>query len=98
MTRERTKRRKRQREAIWRAQDKICFLCGEKMYPVSVKNPTHGWSIDHVRPKSAGNSRVRNSLISHTRCNHDKGDRAPTACELLLLDVVNAKLTIWEDA
>jgi 5-methylcytosine-specific restriction endonuclease McrA len=98
VSRKRTKRRHAQREAIWRAQDKICFLCGEKMYPVSVKNPVLGWSIDHVRPKSAGNARTRNSLISHTRCNSAKGDREPRPCELLFLEAVNAKLSIWEDA
>jgi 5-methylcytosine-specific restriction endonuclease McrA len=98
VTRERTVRRRKQREQLWEAQGKICFLCGEKMYPVSHTRADRGWSMDHVRPASKGHSRVRNVLLAHSKCNREKDDREPTGCELLLLEAVNAKLTIWEDA
>lgn len=81
--------------ALWEAQGKCCAVCGMKMTPSHMTHPTRGWTIEHVYPRgryflySDGNQ-----LISHAECNNRKGDRDPTACEILLLHAVNAKLEL----
>lgn len=78
---------------LWEAQGKCCAVCGDRMVPAHMRHPARGWSIEHVYPRSRyflfsdGNQ-----LVSHLDCNQRKADRDPTACEVMLLIAVNAKL------
>ena len=92
MTRVRSLRRQAHLDRLWEAQDKCCYLCGEKMLPVTRYDHRRGWSADHVHPRCRGHSRWQNLLLSHAACNGHKGDRLPHPCEVLLLEAVNKRL------
>lgn len=78
---------------IWEAQGKCCSICGERMTPVHKFHPDRGWTIEHVFNRASKRFHtVGNKLVSHSECNHRKGDRDPTGCEVILLHAVNAKL------
>jgi 5-methylcytosine-specific restriction endonuclease McrA len=75
-------------------QGGICPLCGGSLY-------LGGLSVDHVWPRrGAGRGMKYNLVAAHQRCNHRKGDRLPTGCELVWLTAVNARLGIelWRQA
>jgi hypothetical protein len=55
-------------------------------------NPLLGWSVDHVWPRRFRFGLIGNQLIAHQLCNNRKGDREPTACEIIWLHAVNAQL------
>lgn len=80
--------------ALIRVQDFRCAYCRKAFllngYRFSPRSPT----IEHVRPRSHGHSRVANAVVVHRRCNEAKGGRPPTGCELLALEIVNAKRVV----
>lgn len=49
-------------------------------------------SFDHVHCHARGGRRAGNLLVAHKKCNQKKSDRPPTGCELVWLEVVNARL------
>lgn len=78
---------------LWEAQGKICCVCGEKMYPLTISNDRTGWTIEHVYHHASRRYYADgNKLLSHAACNNRKGDREPTGCEKILLAAVNARL------
>jgi hypothetical protein len=78
-----TKRRAKQ---LAEAQDWFCPLCGGDLRIGAL-------SMDHVWPRATlGRGLQQNHLAAHERCNHRKGDRLPTGCELLWLAAVNDRL------
>jgi hypothetical protein len=80
-------------DRIWKAQGKVCPICGVGMVPVHRHHPTSGWTIEHCWPRSRYRFEHRgNILVTHSRCNCAKGDRDPTGCELIMLEAVNATL------
>lgn len=88
------------RRALKRAQGEICPGCGG-----SLRENFRGFEHtgDHVIPISRGGpDAVGNLLCLHRRCNEAKGDRWPTACELIWLMAVNARLgvgpVVWKAA
>jgi hypothetical protein len=67
-------------------QDWFCPICGGSLR-VGVL------SVDHVWPRRGpGRGLQRNHLAAHERCNHRKGARRPTGCELIWLEAINARL------
>lgn len=76
-----------------RIQNFRCAYCSKAFllngYRYSPRSP----SLDHVRPRKDGHTRVGNVVVVHRRCNEAKGGRLPTGCELLILEAVNAKRT-----
>jgi hypothetical protein len=87
-------KRERRRDllmGLWRAQGKVCAVCGVGMIPVHYLHPKRGWSIEHVYPQGRYHFyNEGNRLLSHLECNHRKGERDPTGCEVLLLYATNA--------
>jgi 5-methylcytosine-specific restriction endonuclease McrA len=73
-----------------------CLLCGtgldaDQDFPAyDDRRP----SLDHVLPRSRGGAHVGNRLAAHRKCNSDKSNRLPTGCELVWLEVVNARLLV----
>ncbi len=47
---------------------------------------------DHVIPRSKGGINRANLIAAHPWCNTQKGNRNPTGCELIWLDMVNTKM------
>jgi hypothetical protein len=77
--------------ALIRVQDFRCAYCGKAFllngYRFSPRTPT----VEHVWPRRDGHSRVGNTVAVHRRCNQAKAGRMPTGCELISLEIVNAK-------
>ena len=59
-----------------------CFYCGRPM-SLTRGEVVVGWTADHFFPKSAGNSLNGNIVLCHGICNVDKGEREPTAAEII---------------
>ena len=69
-----------------RAQRRICYLCGNVIHLNDAK------SIDHVFPLSISHLNIGNLLIAHRECDQRKGQRQPTPCEVIFLQIVNERL------
>lgn len=70
-------------------QSNRCSICGK---PFSSR---HGPTADHVLARAAGGfNGPGNLLLAHAHCNRVKGDRLPTACELILLVAICDRLGI----
>lgn len=67
-------------------QNNHCYLCGQLMAPQGemFAHDSKMPSLDHVVPKSrGGTNRLGNVALAHKRCNNEKADRLPSACEIL---------------
>lgn len=87
---------KRFRGWIARAQGGLCAGCAQPLNLAKKTKPSHADAptIDHVAAKSGGGSpHLGNVIVMHRKCNNRKADRAPTGCERLWLETVNAKLS-----
>lgn len=73
-------------------QGMACSICGDAVLLSGEINHPHLASFDHVVPRAHGGRDDKNRLVAHRECNTRKADRPPTACELLLLEAVNAAL------
>lgn len=72
--------------------DDCCSLCGKAMdFECTATDPRRP-TFEHVIPRSKGGQNVRNRLIAHKDCNGRKQSNMPTGCELIRLQVVNARL------
>jgi hypothetical protein len=93
--------------ALWRAALGRCGVCGEAVPSPAEERLAKGRAptVDHVFPRNpaaADLARIarlvalspdrRRKVIAHAKCNRRKGNRAPTACELIFLMAVNARL------
>lgn len=74
-----------------RVQDFRCAYCRKALLMNGDRRSPRAPTLDHVRPRANGHSRVGNVVVVHKRCNERKGHRPPTGCELLTLETVNAK-------
>lgn len=74
---------------FWLAQRSRCPYCGEQID--LERGARHRSSWDHVVPSSAGGRghADKNKVLAHQPCNQRKGDRMPTACEVLFCQVTN---------
>lgn len=82
------------------AQEGVCIGCGCSL---SMENPHTGRvyfenhrlrpTFDHVVPRARTTRHKGNLLAAHRQCNGDKADRDPTGCELIWLEVVNARIS-----
>ena len=70
---------------------KDCGICGERLGYRFVHGRVN-WNLDHVWPRRFRHGHVGNIVLAHNRCNSAKGDRRPTGCEIIFLEVVNARL------
>lgn len=80
------------RRQLWRAQGRLCPLCGGILGDFQDAGQTN---FDHVWPKSqlgGRNKLIGNLLLAHERCNARKRDSLPTGCELIMLHAVNRRL------
>ena len=78
------------REVLFEMQRGRCALCGFPMRREYSNHPRSA-TIDHVFPRSAGGKNTKdNRVLAHQRCNVEKGDRAPTGCELVWLELAKA--------
>jgi 5-methylcytosine-specific restriction endonuclease McrA len=85
------RRNREWRAILLPAQDGLCPTCGK---PVHYLDET----LDHVLAlRLGGADRLGNVLVSHFDCNHDKGHRLPTGCELIWLLAVNARIGVLPD-
>lgn len=64
----------------------LCGLCGAPITRLSEV------TFDHVVPRAKGGGNYANLVPAHSGCNNDKSDRMPTACERLMLEVVNLRM------
>lgn len=72
-------------------QNNHCYLCATLMAPQGemFAHDDRMPSLDHVMPKSKGGpNRLGNVALAHKRCNNDKADRLPTACEVFFAQVM----------
>lgn len=83
-----------------RLQGCVCYICNRPFAgPHKVNEGTiheknnydNCPTRDHVLPQSLGGRDNNNILIAHMKCNQEKASRMPTACELLLLEIVTVK-------
>jgi hypothetical protein len=93
--------------AMWFAGGGLCCCCARELAAPGMPVPNKGAAvtIEHVLPKSprprdlakiaafralvGGGGR---KAMAHWLCNHRKGNRAPTGCEVVFLMAVNARL------
>lgn len=79
-------------------QNNHCYLCSRRMAPVGelFAHDSIMPSLDHVLPKSrGGTNRLGNVALAHKKCNNEKADRMPTACEVFYAEQM---LACFEDA
>ncbi len=83
---------------LFAAQEGRCASCGACMDRRSRNQIKKGdrndaRTVDHVVPLSrGGENRLRNKVLMHLRCNMAKGNRMPTGCELVMREMVWARL------
>lgn len=71
-----TKRMRRLRDELARAQGGLCFWCGREMAP-STWNVGASLSLDHVIPRADGGSNRKDNLVAACkRCNSARPSRA----------------------
>lgn len=90
-------------EALYEAQGRLCASCGKPMYLQTrhaiIVNIMDYASIDHLYARNiGGGDDVTNKVAMHVRCNSSKGNRLPTACELIFHQLVLEKLEMVEAA
>jgi 5-methylcytosine-specific restriction endonuclease McrA len=68
-----------------KAQRNRCAICGRSFGPIM---PT----FEHVQPRSRGGEDEGNLVLTHNKCNQQRGADLPTGCLMLMLDVVNTRL------
>lgn len=79
-----------QRVLLYVAQEGICALCGQPM-----EGPGTRHSLDHVIPHAlGGKNALGNLVLSDDLCNRRKSNDQPTACEMIFLLAVNARLGV----
>lgn len=78
---------------LWKAQEGRCGICGGLLHRALRLRDHEGWNLDHVWPRSRYSSLGNrgNLLLTHRLCNARKSNREPTGCELVLLELVNAR-------
>lgn len=77
-----------------RHQGAVCPLCGV-LFKRRADGVPEDYTFDHVWPKSRGGyAYMGNLLIAHSACNHRKGNRLPTGCEIIWLSAVCERLKI----
>lgn len=82
---------------LFHVQGGLCGICGLEMMDgreddYCADHPCSP-SIDHVVPRSrSGSLWFGNIVAAHKWCNQKKGNRLPTGCELIALEMVNTKL------
>ncbi len=79
-------------QKLWRAQQGLCFHCGELMLvspsharPLSGRrwSPGRRWSREHVYPRSGrGANMLNNIVLAHQDCNSARGNLEPTDDEI----------------
>lgn len=75
---------------LYDAQGGMCFHCLRHMEPWPwTKRHLNGFTRDHIIPKSAGTSTLRNIVLAHQWCNEKRGNRP-----LSLFDRRRARLII----
>lgn len=75
--------------ALFRELNGCCYLCGKLFEETDIVTK------DHVFPKSTGYALVGNMMPSHSLCNREKGDRAPTLDEINFACVTYEKLGFY---
>jgi 5-methylcytosine-specific restriction endonuclease McrA len=82
-----------ERNALLEVQSWLCAICGKPM--TRTKDPFLRATADHCIPLARGGpDRLGNLVAAHWQCNHAKGDRRPTGCELVWLLAVNNRLNV----
>jgi 5-methylcytosine-specific restriction endonuclease McrA len=83
----------KRRMLLWKLQDLKCASCGERAFPHLGRKHPRALTIDEVIPRAKGGKReYGNQVVMHQSCNLRKGDRMPTGCERIWLEMVNARL------
>jgi len=82
---------------LFQAQGGLCFLCDQEMLLERGEQDPHDLVVskEHVYP--AGDQRRRSHdghgvVLSHGRCNHDRGSRPVTAAEIAKAKAIHARL------
>lgn len=84
-------------QLLIRAQFGRCPICEEKIVDFDDVNVDHVFNIQTVRHEMDDwDPNPGNILLVHTKCNQDKGNRAPTENEILYLAIVNDVLQFDE--
>lgn len=70
------------------AQDDRCAICGGEMSRFNV-------TLEHVWPRVEGGFNGPGNMVgAHRGCNHAKGSRLPTGCEIISLVAVCMRLDV----
>lgn len=83
----------KRRLLLWKMQDMRCASCGG--FAHLHLGGRHPWrlTLDEAVPRARGGRReLGNQLVMRKICNEAKADRMPTGCELIWLELVNARL------
>lgn len=70
--------------ALFEIQHGRCFHCGELMLRGGAQqhDKRHGWSREHIIPKSLAPGLHGNTVLAHVGCNAARADRLPTVEEV----------------
>lgn len=83
---------------LFAAQGGRCAICGLHMVngffgPPRKHLRDRRATIEHVVPRARGGLNVlANKLLTHSACNAAKGASKPSGCELLMRDLVHARI------
>lgn len=77
-TKERKRRRNKQREACYMRQRGKCYWCGEQMILRGDSTGADYATWEHLIPRSqGGNGLEENTVLAHRRCNQERGTLPP---------------------
>lgn len=77
-------------EQLHKLQGGRCYLCNGRFGARGARLPTR----DHVVPKARGGRSFANILLAHAGCNTGKGNKSPTACQKLYLEIINIRAAL----
>lgn len=78
--------KKRMVEILNHVQRDRCGICGKAMLQGRGRRKR---SLEHVWSKAdGGRDGVGNFVAAHVRCNHEKGGKRPTGCQIIMLIAV----------
>jgi hypothetical protein len=78
-------------QAIFFAQNCLCFYCGAEFSGPNVKRNRHKcWTRDHLLPACQGHGKARNMVLACGDCNGKKADRPATLEELARAAIIHA--------
>lgn len=83
-------------EVLYDRQEGLCFYCGEPIDNAHFKSSDNGYSVDHFFPKKSGASLKNNAVLTHPKCNAEKGCGIPSFYDTIVFNAMYAGKTLME--